>query len=223
MRGPEAGPRCASTRLPVTISTPSDRASASSAGGDGPAAPPRHRPPDGMREQAQHQAERGAQRLAEPEHRVGRHPREQRPRLGIAEGEACEHRGREQGGQPEAGKEDRMPRRADDRREERRHQSLPLADETGRTGRRQAAASRPARASIAARSRSRTTLRPGVSAWATGASGLHPLEPVAGEVERPEERRREAQRVDGRAESWTKPGSVSSADRVPPPTSSAAS
>ncbi len=88
----------------------------------------------------------------------------------------------------------------------------------GPNSRRQASASRPSASSTAARSRSSTTLRPGASAWATGASGCTHSSPWRA---RSSDRRNGDARLSGWTDaqtSWTNPGSVSSADRVPPPT-----
>ena len=94
---------------------------------------------------------------------------------------------------------------------------------SGPNRRRQASASRPSVSSTAPRSRSSIALRPDSSAWASGASGCTHSRPWRA---RSSERKNGDARLSGWTDahgSWTNPGSVSSAERVPPPTSSAAS
>ena len=93
----------------------------------------------------------------------------------------------------------------------------------GANSRRQAPPSRPSPAAVSSIDRSTTTARSGASMWATGAGGWTHVTP-------PRSRSRDLKNGDATPSgcavehgSWMNPGSVSSAERAPPPAVAAAS
>ena len=181
---------------------PAPRASASRAAAIAPAPAAGQRPADRMGEQPEH----------EPERR-----RRRRVRGGSIEWAAMPaNRARAAGSRKAsraravAGSSAGSPKRAirigwrggrtTGRRSSARSRSHSLASGPNSRPRRRRRGPGPRRSAAPDRGRARgRPLRPGVSAWATGDLGVHPLEPVAREVEGPEERRREAQRMGRRA------------------------
>ena len=112
----------------------------------------------------------------------------------------------------------RQPQRAEDRRAER----LRIADERRRTAGSRPRVRGPGRGAVSATERSSITAVPSSRGWASGAGGA-PAQAVLGQ--RQLVRNGEPTPSGWTAEqmSWTKPGSVSSAERQPPPTVAAAS
>ena len=122
------------------------------------------------------------------------HAREQRPRGGLSERDPGERCRREHRRQAEAGQEQRMARRPDHRSEQRRGEALPLAGERSE----QAGPCVSVTAHVPAHGFEiafQDDAPAGSQRVREGCLGLDPLEPVAGQVERPEEGRRHAQRV----------------------------
>ena len=158
----------------------------------------RERPADGMAEQPEHEAEGRARRAVEPQHRVGREAREEAARLLAAKGHPGERRRRRSGPHAEAGERDRV-RGNVERPEEVLEQRLGIAGE-------RCEESPPASVVLAQRRhlRVRRALEqrcgPVVERMRERRGRLDPLDAVLRERQRAEERRRDAERVDRRAD-----------------------
>ena len=94
---------------------------------------------------------------------------------------------------------------------------------SGSNSRRYAAPSSPRPAAVSSTERSSTAARPVVERMGERRRRVDPLQAVLLERQRAEERRATAIGWIAEQTSWQKPGSVSSAVRIPPPTVSAAS
>ena len=175
-----------------------------------PLPPAGQRPADGVREEPEHQPERRRDRASETEHRVRRDAREQGSRLGARGRRAA--RGPSRGAAPAARSGPSAigwPRRSGRPAAGARRPAAPTRRASGPNSRAHAAASGPS-ASAARRpvreSRSSTTARSGVERDVRPGLGMDPLDAVPGEVHGPEERRRDPQRMGGRADVVDEPG-----------------
>jgi hypothetical protein len=175
----------------------------------------RNRPADGVRGRAEHQPEGRGRRVVEGQHPVRGDAGEQPAGLCAGEPAARETLSRSQGLQPEARHRQRVPWPAQ-RREDRGEHARPVAHDRSdqtvvasgiHTKRGRRLGNRPAhdrRRSLVERVGQRHR-------W------IDPLKPVAGEGQRPEKGDAMANGCTAEHVSCTKPGSVSSADRAPPP------
>ena len=218
-----AGPRATSTRCPVTISTPSERASASSASAIAPLPPRASGHPTAWASIPSTSPKEPLNGWPSGSIECAASPANSARAAGSRKARRTRSVGREQRRHAEPG-EQRAGAAAGGSRAPAA--SAPGAPTRGRAARSAGARRRrpcPAPRRCAARSRSRTTLRPGAERMRDGRLRVHPLQPVTGQVQRPEERRGEAQRVDGGADVVDEArqrqlgGARPAADRVAPP------